>query len=262
LLLKKAQKQSALAKAGVQMGSDDVTVTFLFQRKHSRHEIQLVARRLSETLSEPAAIVLVGSCARNCATNRSDVDILVVGEKQPAFKLRAPDVEFHRFSATSFLSKFQNGDDFPSWCTRFGIPLAGNVYWESIVREAQPAKWPDWTRKIAVAARRLLATRLSLMTDDREAAAESAIFAYDHLIRGILLKEGIFPLSRPELVDQVQPLFPELGKSLFTLLHDSIRTLDFPQLLHPLMTALGEIDPEMRDHSDYSLRKILSRVPA
>jgi Nucleotidyltransferase domain len=231
-------------------------------KNHSRTEFRAVAKELKELLGEPAAIVLVGSVARNCATQRSDVDILVVGERLPVFKLRPPNVEFHAFSAASFLSQLKSGDDFPNWCTRFGVPLADTAYWESILHKAEHASWPDWKRKITVASRRLLASRLSLRTGDREAAAEGALFAYDHLIRGILLREAIFPLSRPELVEQIRPLSPELGKCLSTLLHDSTHSLDFRHLFGRLMGALKNIDPEMHSKCDETLRKILSGARA
>jgi hypothetical protein len=223
---------------------------------HSRLEIRTIAKQLNELLREPVAIVLVGSVARNCATQRSDVDILVVGETQPVFRLRSPSVEFHAFNAADFLSKLESGDDFPNWCTRFGVPLVGNMYWESILRQSEHANWPDWKRKITVAARRLLASRLSLHTGDREAAAECALFAYDHLIRGILLEEGVFPLSRPELVEQIRPFAPELGKCLSVLLHTSTHTLNFRHLLRPLTETLKGIDPELHGECHESLRKI------
>lgn len=223
---------------------------------------KLIANHLNASLRESASIVLVGSFARNCSTKRSDVDILVVGERQPVFEFRSPNVEFHRFSVTKFVETLQSGDDFPSWCTRFGIPLTNNTYWESIVERAHSAKWPNWRKKLNAAARRLLACRLSLRTGDREASAESLVFAYDNLIRGILLKESTFPLARLELVEQIRPISPELGNCLAKLLHDSAHSLDFRRLLLPLKKTLTEIDPELLDQGEESFRRILSKVPA
>src|SRR5436305_5551766 len=158
---------------------------------HNRSEVSAIVNRLNGSLDDSSAIVLIGSVARNCATQRSDIDVLMVGER-PKLEIRGPNVEFHAFPATKFLNRLQHGDDFPNWCVRFGIPLAGKQYWESVLHKAEHADWPDWKKKITISARRLLACRLSLQTGDREAGAECALFAYDHLIRGILLREMIF----------------------------------------------------------------------
>lgn len=229
-------------------------------RSHSRPEVRNVTKRLSELVVEPAAIVLIGSVARNCATQRSDVDVLVVGEREPLFKLRSPDFEFHVFSETRFLRDLKSGDDFPNWCTRFGVPLSGKKYWESILYKAEHSNWPDWKKKITVASRRLLASRLSLRNGDKEAAAECALFAYDHFIRGVLLREAIFPLSRPELVKQIRMLAPELGRCLFTLLHYPGRSLDFRHIFGVLSGALKDIDPELHGEFNERLRKLLAGI--
>jgi hypothetical protein len=227
-------------------------------KNRSRSEIRNVAQRVGELVRQPFAVVLIGSVARNCAISRSDVDILVLGETVPAFKLRAPDLEFHTFSASKFLAELKRGDDFPGWCTRFGVPLRGKHYWESVLCKAQQGTWPEWKRKIRVAARRLLASRLSLRIGDKEAAAESAMFAYDHLSRGILLRDGTFPLSRPELIQQIRPLAPELASRLHALLHDSAQSLDFARITRLLLQEIRDIDSEMYEDCNERLSRILS----
>jgi len=227
---------------------------------HRHSEIQAVTEELSKLLTGPVAIVLIGSVARNCATPRSDVDILVVGETTPTFKIRSPDFEFHPFDTTRFLTRLRNGDDFPNWCIRYGIPLAGRRYWESILHKGEDAIWPDWKRKITVAARRVLACQLSLSTEDKESAGESALFACDHLIRGLLLRERIFPLSRPELVQQIRPYAPQLGNCLLRLLHKSARNMDFRHVLSPLLGTLDDLDPELQRDYHSRLEEILSEA--
>jgi hypothetical protein len=59
---------------------------------------------------------------------------------------------------------------------------------------------------------------------DREAAREELIFVLGHIARGLLLKNGRFPLSRPELAEQVNELgYPELAA-----LHERLRNADLP----------------------------------
>ncbi len=226
---------------------------------HSRSEVSSIIKRLTGSLDDSSAIVLIGSVARNCPTQRSDIDILLVGEG-PVIGLRAPNFEFHTLPVKKFLDRLACGDDFPNWCVRFGIPLAGKQHWETVLYRAERANWPDWKKKITISVRRLLACRLSLQTGDRKAAAESALFAYDHLIRGILLREMIFPLSRPELARQVKPLNPALGKGLSILLHNSIQTLDLRHLLRNLMAALKEIDSDLYAEPNDQLHKIVYRT--
>src|SRR5262249_16706024 len=114
--------------------------------RNHRPEVSTITKKLRELLNDSVAIILIGSVARNCATHRSDVDVLGVGEEEPEFKLRAPMVEFHTFSARRFLSELHGGDDFPNWCTRFGVPLAGNQYWKSLLERSEHANWPGWKR--------------------------------------------------------------------------------------------------------------------
>jgi predicted nucleotidyltransferase len=230
-------------------------------RRYSRSEVEGLARQLKDQLGEAASVVLIGSVARNCAMRRSDIDILLVGDEEPRLKLRLPRFEVHRFTKMRFLRDLQNADDFPNWCIRFGVPLAGGTYWDEILsRSGENSKWPDWRRKITVAAKRLLATQLFIESGDPDAAGESALFAYDHLIRGLLLRESVFPLSRPELVQQVKPLSPQLSACLHTLLHDEFSTVDTARVLRPLSEAVNTVAPELYQDFSERLRRIVLQV--
>ncbi len=226
-------------------------------KKFNRSEIEAVGREIKKQLDEASAVVLIGSVARNCATERSDTDLLLIGELKPAVHTWLAKFEFHNFSKSDFVGSLRNGDDFPNWCIRYGIPLAGGQYWDHLQNHiGQKARWPEWRRKIAVAGKRWIATLLFLESGDPDAAGESALFAYDHLIRGLLLREGIFPLSRPELVKQIKPLSPELGSSLGLLLKQRFDRIPFARILEPLSTALDFLDTDSHQMRLEQLKKL------
>lgn len=212
-------------------------------KTYDRSEIEVIARQVKAELGEAAAVVLIGSVARNCAMRRSDIDMLLLAEQKPAVKIRVPKIEFHRFSRQSFVEKLGHADDFPNWCVRFGVPLAGERYWDEVLDGVgENFTWPEWRRKVEVAGRRWLATNLFICSGDSDAAAEAALFALDHLIRGLLLREGEFPLSRPELVKQIRPISPQLSASLEILLNDPPENINFGYVLQPLTETLKLLD--------------------
>ncbi|HEY6768900.1 MAG TPA: HEPN domain-containing protein [Candidatus Sulfotelmatobacter sp.] len=89
--------------------------------------------------------------------------------------------------------------------------------WLAIVSSSDAVIWPDWRKKIRHAARRLTLAATLLETGDLEAAAEEMLYAVSHTARAVLLKNGIFPLSRPEIIGQLRDSGHE---HLGTLLQD------------------------------------------
>src|ERR1039457_6208376 len=122
-----------------------------------------------------------------------------------------------------FLRRLNAGEDFEAWCVRYGVQLLDRGAWERI-KSSSANVWPRWDIKVVHGIRRLfLASELSKM-GDREAAREELIFVLGHIARGLLLKNGRFPLSRPELAEQVNELgYPELAA-----LHKRLRNADLP----------------------------------
>ena len=57
-----------------------------------------------------------------------------------------------------------------------------------------------------------------LAVGDVEAASEELMFAVTHVARAILLKEGVFPLSRPELPAQLRDSEPDIARLLEDLI--------------------------------------------
>jgi hypothetical protein len=93
--------------------------------------------------------------------------------------------------------------------------------WLEIVSSPDAAVWPDWHKKVRHAARRLTLAATLLETGDILAAAEEMLYAVSHTARAILLKNGIFPLSRPEIIAQLRGTgHQHLGKLLQGLSYD------------------------------------------
>jgi len=151
-----------------------------------------------------AAVILIGSAARKAATARSDLDLLVVTEKDIALRRTADRIHAQVMSEDQFMERLRSGDDFTAWCVRFGIPVRQSQVWTRISESSEAATWPDWRNKIEHAARRLLLADQLIKLSDSEAAAEELAYAVSHVARAVLLKEDEFPLSRPEMISQLR----------------------------------------------------------
>ena len=166
------------------------------------------------------AVILVGSASRNLHTDRSDIDLLLLS-KRPLEPLKTPG-RVHSIRATSgdFLQQLGDGEDFEAWAVRFGIPVNDNGMWSEILKRPEGQVWPSWTKKVTHGARRLFLASGFIKTGDVNAAAEEMLYAAGHVARGLLLRAGIFPLSRPELEDQIRILgYPHLAA-----IHRRLRT--------------------------------------
>lgn len=121
-----------------------------------------------------------------------------------------------------FLHNLRLGDDFESWCVRLGVTLSdGRGCWAAILASEESKQWPRWELKVLHGARRLFLADSLLKMGDNTAASEELVYALGHIARGLLLKSGIFPLSRPELAEQLRQNWAR------TLGHHSRETADY-----------------------------------
>ena len=163
------------------------------------------------------SVILIGSVARSTQTSQSDSDLLVVGEKLPVVERHPDRLHVQTLTTKQFAEKLRSGDDFAAWCVRYGVPLLASSGWLQIVRSPDAGTWPDWHKKVRHAARRLTLATTLLETDDIAAAAEEILYAVSHTARAMLLKAKVFPLSRPEIIGQLN----EAGQQrLATLLQE------------------------------------------
>jgi|GEM_PF-2263816 len=165
------------------------------------------------------SVVLVGSVARGRSTEESDIDFLVVGERRVEATCDLPGCHVQASSEADFLRNLALGEDFEAWSVRYGLPIYDGGPWARILRSTEAAAWPKWQAKIPHAARRLFMANALLKMGDADAAAEETLYALCHVARALLLRRGVFPLSRPELAEQVSTL----GYSRLAELHEELR---------------------------------------
>lgn len=150
------------------------------------------------------SVILIGSVARSTHTSQSDLDLLVLGDESAVVERHPDRLHVQALTTKQFRERLRAGDDFAAWCVRFGVPLVTSKSWLEIVDSPDAAIWPDWHKKTRHAARRLTLAAALLETGDIAAAAEEMLYAVSHTARAILLKDGVFPLSRPEIVAQLR----------------------------------------------------------
>ena len=120
-----------------------------------------------------------------------------------------------------------DGDDYPGWALRFGTPLRDPGGWwaEHAAAEIENPHWPDWRPKVEHARKRIRMAFELLEVGDVDAASEELLFAASHVARAILLKQGVFPLSRPELPSQLKDVDPSLAGLLAELIEGEMDTV-------------------------------------
>ena len=176
-------------------------------------------------ISDLATVVLVGSGARDTMNGRSDIDILVLHDDHPQIRLDSPgDVHVQQDSRSRFLRRLEDGDDYPGWALRFGVLIhdPGGWWAEHVAAELNAPHWPDWRAKVGYAKKRMRMASEMLHVGDVDAACEEFMFAASHVARATLLKNGLFPLSRPELPTQLETIEPSLAKLLDRLISGDV----------------------------------------
>ncbi len=180
-----------------------------------------------EGLFETATVVLVGSVARGAMTPRSDIDVLVLHAGSGRLRLKRPgDIHLQQDSRSRFLRRLQDGDDYPGWALRFGEPMHDPDGWwaQQTAAELRAPHWPDWRAKAEHAGKRMGIASEMLDVGDVDAASEELLFAASHVARATLLKQGMFPLSRPELPSQLEATDRDFAKLLDQLIGGDMDT--------------------------------------
>ena len=176
-------------------------------------------------ISDSATVVLVGSSARGTMHDRSDIDILVIDDNDTRIRLQRPgDIHLQQDSRSRFLTRLEDGDDYPAWALRFGVPIRDPGGWwaKQVAAEFDNPHWPDWHPKADYAKKRIALSRQLLDVGDIDAASEEMMFAASHVARALLLKHGQFPLSRMELPSQLESIATDLAELLDRLIHGDL----------------------------------------
>lgn len=195
-------------------------------------------------LGHVSTVVLVGSAARDTRTSCSDVDVLVLDEEGTRLTLARPgDTHLQQDSRSRFLKRLNDGDDYPAWALRLGVPLRDADGWwaKQCALERSKPHWPDWRPKVDYARKRLTFAAELLKTGDVDASAEELLLATSHIARAVLLRAGEFPLSRPELPHQLQGLDTDLAEQLRELIFGDAHAGALKCMMSLLRARLAEL---------------------
>jgi hypothetical protein len=163
---------------------------------------------------------LTGSTARRRRTAISDLDYHVIGQRPDVSDLPG-DVDIVAVSPSRFLEQLRDGDDYPQWTLRCGCIL----YDAGVMRDGfslitHEDLWPNGNRKLASLADHRREVERLVRMGDRDAAQDQVRATLTTAARGLLLRAGVFPLARSELVGQLnhvgyQDLAHALGASIY-----------------------------------------------
>lgn len=195
------------------------------------HIDQVMTKLREFGMAGEAAVILMGSAARGALTGRSDTDILIV-TRAPLPKWHIPiDLHLHAEPRDRFIEKLMRRDDFPGWALRYGKVLHDPLNWWQQLRELGATVWPDWRPKVDHAAKRRAIAVKALTDGDRDAAEEEYLLTASHLARAVLLRARTFPLSRPELPQQLRALGrTKLAEALSALMSDALGLNDLREV--------------------------------
>ena len=196
------------------------------------------SRRLDQS-----TVVLIGSMARETATEKSDIDILIVTpDSLPRLK-GSPRAQIVRITRSDFVNRLKCGDDFPQWAVRYGKVISDESHWrEEVQRDPALDDWPDWRRKRDQARERLRFATPLRESGDLEHAREELLLAVRHLARAILLKERVFPLSQPELPAQLREIDQsKIAGLLDSLIDDDAREAALEEAERAIIRTMEEL---------------------
>ncbi|MBF0458235.1 MAG: hypothetical protein HQK99_10110 [Nitrospirae bacterium] len=177
-------------------------------------------------VDEEASLVLVGSYVRNRQTWRSDRDFIVVTPDRIK-RWRVPlNIHIIFNTRNEFIDKLIHGNDFQHWAIRFGKVLVDAAGWWNTVKNSEGITdiWPDWRLKIRHAEKAQSIAYQLLMDNDWDNAEDEYLLTASHIARALLLRNKIFPLSRPELPEQLKLIDHDDLSNILERLIDGIKT--------------------------------------
>lgn len=171
----------------------------------NQHVDNVLSKLVELGFDNEATVILIGSAARNRQTSRSDTDLLVITRNNLP-KWRVPiNLHLHIETRQNFLNKLKCGDDFQAWAIRYGKTVFDpSKWWDFIKSNPDYYVWPNWKKKMEHAIKRYNVAVKLIEDEDFDAAEEEYLMTTSHIARALLLKDKVFPLSRPEIVEQLR----------------------------------------------------------
>ncbi len=255
------------ADAAIQVSADARWSTRLREDRRRAAELQSFSQReATETIRQRAiargveAMALTGSTVRARRTAVSDLDFMIVGERPDSGGIRE-DVDVYAACATAFWERLLAGDDYIQWTLRFGFILHDTGILQAANRHIEENGFmPSAERKRTQAHRGLSLAWRVLDSGDDDAAHEQCRAALTTIARWLLIENGVFPLARDELSEQLFMLgYPELAAALHRVIHNEPSLADLRtglQLGEDLISA----PPRRRGVDDFSERLSRRRI--
>jgi hypothetical protein len=181
------------------------------------------------------AIVAVGSAVRP-AVPCADLDLLVICREPANLRIRPPlEIDLRRYRADQVHQELACGNDLLGWAIKFGrVLFQREDYWDAVSefwRDRLPLPPSDVAEQKADAAFRRLTKVLEI--GDFDAAEEQALSYATHLARVELLKQNVYPASRPELPVQLRQIGSHEAADFFEQIID--RTVDHSKQISMLV---------------------------
>lgn len=184
------------------------------------------------------AIVVIGSAVRERCHRRSDFDLLLIYRgKRPV--IDAPlEVDIRFVAIEGIGDQIAKGHEILCWALAFGTPVYDpERYWEHL-QQSWSKRIPLPSAKEARARGQQTLARASQMLEigDESAADDLVLAALTQFARERLIKEGVFPASRPELPDQLRKI--DEHNPLARILEDAMYADSMPS---ELMNRLNQM---------------------
>jgi hypothetical protein len=183
------------------------------------------------------AIVAVGSAVRP-AVPCADLDLLVVCKEPANLRVRPPlEIDLRKYRADQVHQELARarGNNLLGWAIKFGrVLFQREDYWNAVSefwRDKLPLPPPYVAEQRADAAFRRLTKVLEI--GDFDAAEEQALSYATHLARAELLKQNVYPASRPELPVQLRQIGSHEAADFFEQIID--RTVDHSKQISMLV---------------------------
>src|SRR5271157_2177 len=174
----------------------------------SRRARDWVIGFLDAAASDPniIAVIAVGSAVRPGVPS-SDVDLVAICRDPLLLKgVRPLEVDLRAYPDADIDASIENGHDVLGWAVRFGrVLFQRDSFWTRLVtrwRHRLPLPPSKVARARAAAAYHRLASVFEF--GDADAVHEQALCYLTHLARAELLDRGVYPISRPELAEQLR----------------------------------------------------------
>lgn len=153
------------------------------------------------------AVVATGSAVRPVERSQ-DLDLVIVHSgSRPSLRPPQPiDIDVRFQALDGIESAIADGTEYLVWALTYGQPLFDRAgFWAGLIESWDGRRPLPPVERSLFRARRAsrYAAELRAM-GDREATAEQNLSALTHLAWARLLAQGVLPLSRPEIPDQLR----------------------------------------------------------